>query len=104
MHIFDIFIDYWVSNKRGWKLRTKGDIDIKELKPVKKKLENGHDLGTHVFVKKYTKYSKRLMYTSYDCKLNPAQTQKLSLFVLVFREFYQQQVCFYIIINFKCSV
>lgn len=51
MHIFDIFIDYWVTNKRGWKLRTKGDIDIKELKPVKKKLENGHDLGTHVFVK-----------------------------------------------------
>lgn len=66
MHIFDIFIDYWVSNKRGWKLRTKVDIDIKELKPVKKKLEKGHDLGTHVFVKKCTKYSKRLMYTSFD--------------------------------------
>lgn len=70
MYIFDIFIDYWISNKWGWKLRIKGDIDIKELKLVKKKLENGYDLGIYVFVKKYIKYLKRLMYMSYDCKLN----------------------------------
>lgn len=49
MHIFDIFIDYWVSNKRGWKLRTKGDIDIKELKPVKKKIGKWSRFGHTCF-------------------------------------------------------
>lgn len=49
---------------------------------------------------KYTNI-QRLMYMSYAGLLSPAQTQKLFLFVLHFREFYQQQVCLYI--NFKCS-
>lgn len=52
MHIFDIFIDYWVSNKRGWKLRTKGDIDIKELKPVKKKNWKMVTIWAHMFLLK----------------------------------------------------